>query len=125
MAPVDQTELQQFCGKFPSLNICSQKSEVTDQQILKLLKSYLRQDNALEQVLYILALVVVIVAGLSTVWCICEFYRFVQRSRPHVPAQTSCMSRWWVFFLHKLQTCCICLWCHGQVMDMAGNHVEN
>ena len=90
MAPVDQSELQEFCGKFPSLNICTQTSAVTDQQILKLLKSYLRQDNALEQVLYIVALVVVIVAGLSTVWCICEFYRFVQRSRPHVPAQPSC-----------------------------------
>ena len=70
MSPVNKNELQEFCAKFPSLNICTQETAVSDHQLLKLLKSYLRQDNVIEQVLYIVALIEVIVAGVSAVWCI-------------------------------------------------------
>ena len=124
MSPVNKNELEEFCAKFPSLKICNQDAVVSDQQLLKLLKSYLQQDNVIEQVLTIVALIVVIVACVSAIWCICEFWRFVQRSRPHVPEETGCLTRYWVFVLHKLRACCVCLFCQGPVMDM-GNHVEN
>ena len=124
MSPVNQNELVEFCANFPTLTICNQDEIVSDQQLLRLLKSYLQQDNLIQQVLTIVALIVVIVCCVSVIWCICEFWRFVQRSRPHVPEETGCCTRYWVFVLHKLSACCVCLFCQGPVMDM-GHHVEN
>ena len=123
MSPVNPDKLAQFCASYPSLTICTQSEIVSDNQLLRLLKSYLQQENIFQQVLTIIALVLVIICCVTIIWCVCQFWRFVQHSRPHVQ-EVSCCTKYWMFLIRKLSACCICLFCHDMV-DVSGQHIEN